>query len=136
MRSLLVFAALALAGCGGTSSPCPAAGRAVSESFELVTCGYDGTVGAFRVTIDTAPQAWVRWQRAQVERTQTADEWSHDPGQEPRAVNGVGEGAFWVAVPRELVTSDGKRLVTVRVLQARDPRAAAIRMARAALRAS
>ena len=38
MRSLLVFAALALAGCGGTSSPCPAAGRAVSESFELVTC--------------------------------------------------------------------------------------------------
>ena len=86
------------------------------------------------MTVDTAPQAWVRWQRAQVERTQTTAEWAHLPDQQPRPVSGVGGGAFWVRGSRELVASDGQRLVTVRVLRpVRGARAGAIRVARAAL---
>jgi hypothetical protein len=49
-------------------------------------------------------------------------------------VSGVGEGAFWVRGPRELVATDGRRLITVRVLHAEhDARATAITVARAAL---
>jgi hypothetical protein len=85
------------------------------------------------VTVDTAPQAWVRWQRALVERTQTTREWADIPAQQARPVAGVGDGAFWVRATRELVASDGRELLTVRVLKAAHPRAAAIRVARAGL---
>jgi hypothetical protein len=154
----LGLAALAAVGCGGgddarapvrppaKKSPCSprmtaAAGagaqaRLVSAEPQLVTCLYTAGDGVFRVTVDTLPQAWFRWQRAQVERTQTASEWSHTPAQQARDVHGVGGGAFWVRGPRELVTSDGERLVTVRVLRpAADAKArrAAIRVARAGL---
>jgi hypothetical protein len=149
--ALAVSAAFAVAGCGGTvhraaASPCSprvtaAAGphaRAdvVSRDFELVTCRYASSTEAVRVTVDTAPQAWVRWQRAQVERTQTAVEWANVPSQQPRNVTGVGLGAFWVLAPRELVASDGHELLTVRVLApsgAAAARQAAIRVARASL---
>jgi hypothetical protein len=155
MRPLLALAVVALAagGCGGAASsarrpakPCSpriaaAAGssarvRVLSRQPQLVTCLYAAAGGAFRVTVDTLPQAWVRWQRAQVERTQTASEWSHTPAQQPRDVRGVGGGAFWVRAPRELAASDGRRLITVRVLRpaaTADARHAAIRVARAGL---
>jgi hypothetical protein len=144
--------ALVAAGCGGAAhapaaGPCSprvtaAAGphaRAgvVSRDFELVTCRYVSGTESVRVTVDTAPQAWVRWQRAQVERTQTAVEWANIPSQRPRNVTGVGMGAFWVQAPRELVASDGRELLTVRVLApsgAAAARQTAIRVARAGLR--
>jgi hypothetical protein len=144
----LLPALLVLAGCGGAPppahraapSPCPTkisavAGHArlVSRAGDISTCAYSGGAGRFRVTVDTAPQAWVRWQRAQIERTQTTREWANIPAQQPRPVPGVGGGAFWVRATRELVTSDGRELLTVRVLQAPDPRTAAIRVARAGL---
>jgi hypothetical protein len=151
----LGLAALVVAGCGGSEAsparrppaqPCSprltaAAGpsahaRVLSREPQLVTCQYESAAGAFRVTVDTLPQAWFRWERAQVERTQTASEWSHTPAQQARDVHGVGGGAFWVRGPRELVASDGQRLVTVRVLRptaAADARRAAIRVARAGL---
>ena len=92
MRCLPLLAALVVVGCGGsgTRSPCPervpGVARVVSSSPGLVTCSYRAGADAFRVTVDSAPQAWVRWQRAQVERAQTALEWSHDPSQAPRFV--------------------------------------------------
>jgi hypothetical protein len=151
--------ALVVAGCGGGEDPAPraparkppaptcspkltaAAGpgahaRALSSEPDLVTCQYDSAGGSFRVTVDKLPQAWFRWSRAQVERTQTAAEWSHTPAQQARDVHGVGGGAFWVSGPRELVASDGQRLVTVRVLRPKagtKARRAAIRVARAGL---
>jgi hypothetical protein len=155
---LAALAVLALAGCGGDDpapratarkAPAPvcsprltaAAGsgahaRVVSREADLVTCQYDAAGGSFRVTVDTQPQAWFRWSRAQVERTQTASEWADTPAQQARNVSGVGGGAFWVRGPRELVASDGRRLVTVRVLRPKagaDARRAAIRVARAGL---
>jgi hypothetical protein len=160
VRLLIIgLAALVLAGCGGgddaapatkpakrPASPCSArmtaaAGPAahatvVSRQPDVVTCRYAGDAGTFRVTVDTAPQAWFRWQRGQVERIQTASEWAHTPEQQARDVPGVGGGAFWVRGPRELVTSDGKLLLTVRVERPhRDKvaRLAAIKVARAGL---
>jgi hypothetical protein len=148
MRRALALALVVLTGCGGSHAAAPArpkpkapcdgrvaavAGPAalVSRDPDIVTCVYGGAV---RVIVDSAPQALLRWQRAQVERTQTTAEWAHIPDQQPRMVNGVGMGAFWVSGPRELVASDGRRLVTVRVLHpAKDARATAIRVARAAL---
>lgn len=157
---LLIFglAAVAIAGCGGgggdaappaakrPADPCSARMTAaagagahaslVSREPDVVTCRYAGGAGSFRVTVDTAPQAWFRWQRGQVERIQTASEWAHTPAQQARDVPGVGGGAFWVRGPRELVTSDGKLLLTVRVERPhRDKvaRRAAIKLARAGL---
>jgi hypothetical protein len=49
-----------------------------------VTCRYEGDAGKFRVTIDTAPQAWFRWTRGQVERIQTASEWANIPARQAR----------------------------------------------------
>jgi hypothetical protein len=145
MRNVLVVCLVA-AGCGGSTAaparpkpaPCSArvaavagAARLVARDPDIVTCVYGGAV---RVIVDSAPQALVRWQRAQVERTQTTAEWADIPDQQPRMVTGVGMGAFWVRGPRELVASDGRRLVTVRVLHASErARATAIRVARAAL---
>lgn len=162
VRLLVIgLTAIAIAGCGGgdaaqparptksaakPADPCSArmtaaAGpgahaRVLASDPDVVTCRYAGDRGTFRVTVDSAPQAWFRWQRAQVERLQTTAEWARTPAQQPRDVPGVGGGAFWVRAPRELVTSDGKRLLTVRVLrprQATAARRAAIRVARAGL---
>ena len=107
----------------------------LSQDFELVTCRYTSPTAAVRVTVDTAPQAWLRWQDTQVERTQTAVEWANIPSQRPRNVSGVGMGAFWVRAPRELVASDGHELLTVRVLMPSGAAAerTAIHVARASL---
>jgi hypothetical protein len=141
------LAVLALAGCGGGAAPravapkpppCSArvaavagAAHLVARDPDIVTCVYGGAV---RVITDSAPQALVRWQRAEVERTQTTAEWANIPAQQAHMVSGVGEGAFWVRGPRELVATDGRRLITVRVLHAEhDARATAITVAQAAL---
>jgi hypothetical protein len=164
MLPAVALTAIAVGGCGGggatkptpahasasaparrPASPCArmaaAAGsgaraRVVSHESELVTCQYTSSGSALRVMVDTAPQAWLRWQRAQVERTQTTREWANIPAQQPHLVSGVGGGAFWVPGPRELVASDGQRLLTVRVLRPKKGGAArrdAIRVARAGL---
>jgi len=136
-----VGAAAMLAGCGahataparhaGAAPACPARvrsavggdahARLVAHEPALVTCTYTTPAVSVRMTFDDGPQAWFRWMRAQVERTQTSVEWSDTPGDRPRDVQGVGAGAFWVAAPRQLVASDGRRLLTVRVLRPRDP---------------
>jgi hypothetical protein len=153
LQSVLI-GTVVLAGCGGAAAPKPAArhaspcarmatgagagahARVVSAESALLTCQYTSPASTLRVTVDTAPQAWLRWGRAQVERTQTTREWANIPAQQPHVVSGVGGGAFWVAGPRELVASDGQRLVTVRVVRPTTNRFArrdAIRVARAGL---
>jgi hypothetical protein len=150
-RLALLACVLALAGCGGTTAapvhgavdPCARIaaaagdhGNVAANDPEILTCRLTSSNAELRVIVDTAPQALVRWQRAQVERTQTTREWANIPAQQPVMINGVGQGAFWVKAPRELVTTDGRRLVTVRVLKPRAAtaaRSAAIRVARAAL---
>jgi hypothetical protein len=105
----------------------------VSRGPDVVTCRYEGHAGKFRVIVDTAPH---RWTRGQVERIQTASEWAHTPEQQARDVPGIGGGAFWVCGPRELVTSDGKKLLTVRVERPHSDRLARLRRSRSPAPAS
>lgn len=103
--------------------------------MERVTCVYRGVAGAVvRVTVDTAPQAAVRWGRWVDERGQA---YLGAPRAElPEVLEGVGDGAAWVPAARELVATGRGRLVTVVVLHAapgRGGRATAVTVARAAL---
>lgn len=148
---LLTAVAAAACACGGGSSrvasPCPprVAGvigtgtRATPASREAdrVTCVYRarGAGGAVvRVTVDTAPQAAVRWGRWVDERGQA---YLGAPRAElPEVLAGIGGGAAWVPAARELVATGRGRLVTVVVLRAeprQDARATAEAVARAAL---
>lgn len=132
--ALIGLLVLPLAGCGGgdkpTPSPCPrmlagAATRVVAhDDPQLLTCAYATTSERLHVTFDDLPQAWFRYNRALVERTQTTVEWAKTPAQQPKEVLHVGAGAFWVPATRELVTSDGRRLLTVKVLAPTKQRAA------------
>lgn len=151
--ALIVVAGL-LAGCGASSDAgkragCPGAPgsalsravgvpRAVASRPQLSPgvsiCRYAAGSTRVRVTVDSAPQAYLRWNRAQVERWQTAAGWSDNPGQAPKVVAHLGKGAFWVTAPRELVATDGRHIVTVRVLAGAPARRIAVRVARAALR--
>ena len=157
---LLILVASVAAGCGGAShderprtrAACPpepgtalaratgvarAAASAADRSVDLTTCRYAAGATRVRVDVDTAPQAAFRWTRAQVERWQTAAGWSNTPSQQPRNVEHVGTGAFWVSATRELVATDRRRIVTVRVVRDpgdKRPRAVAVSVARAVLR--
>ena len=119
--------AVVLAGCGGGHAAgragprCPAmlpAARThvVEHAPQLLTCSYTTARDRLRITFDDGPQAWFRFDRAQIERTQTTVEWARTPAQQPKTVARVGAGAFWVPATRELVASDGRRLLTVRVV--------------------
>jgi len=143
-------AAVLLASCGGGSahagSPCPrrvatalgAGTRATpaSRDVDRVTCVYRARGGGavVRVTVDTAPQARVRWGRWVDERGQA---YLGAPRSElPEVLEGIGEGAAWVPAARELVATGRGRLVTVLVLRGaagRRARTTAVTVARAAL---
>lgn len=102
-----------------------------------MTCVYRarGAAGAVvRVTVDTAPQAAVRWARWVDERGQA---YLGAPRAElPEVLEGIGDGAAWVPAAQELVATGRGRLLTVVVLRApprEDGRATAVAVARAAL---
>lgn len=145
MRRAVVLALLPLplAACGDSQQSdasarhppgCPAAlsralgptarAHVLSKQPSLVACRFATKHAQVDITFDDMPQAWFRWRRAQVERTQTSVEWSRTPGDRPQAVARVGAGAFWVSGPRQLVASDGRRLLTITVRRPRDPAAA------------
>ena len=152
---LLLLAGLP-AGCGGAADRaetprCPAgpgsalaravgaprvAASAPERSPGFAACRYAAGRTRISIAVDSAPQAFRRWSNSQVERWQVAVGWSHTPSQAPRVVSHVGAGAFWVSGPRELVATDRRRIVTVRVVRAAGapPRALAVGVAKAALR--
>jgi hypothetical protein len=88
-----------------------------------------------RVTVDSAPQAAFRFDRAVVEGGQAHLGRARD--ELPQQVAAVGRGADWLPAQRELLATDDRRLVTVDVLSApprpRADRAAAVDAARALL---
>jgi hypothetical protein len=122
---------LVLAGCGGASAPKHAATknhgpkcsaivsgastRVIDRGSQLVTCSYAAHGERLRITFDDGPSAWFRYRRAFEERTQTTVEWANTPNQQPKAITHIGAGAFWVPATRELVASNGRRLLTIRV---------------------
>jgi hypothetical protein len=86
------------------------------------------------VMLDSAPQAYTRMEREQVEFWQNV-EWSHKSARSaPRPIAHLGLGGYWFPLQSRLLTTDGVRLITVKV---RAPssgpsarKAAAVRLAR------
>jgi hypothetical protein len=67
------------------------------------------------VMLDSAPQAYTRMEREQVEFWQNV-EWSHKTARAaPRPVGHLGLDGYWFPVQSRLLTTDGVRLVTIKV---------------------
>jgi hypothetical protein len=67
------------------------------------------------VRLDSAPQAYTRMEREQVEFWQNV-EWSHKTARAaPRPVTQLGLGGYWFPVQSRLLTTDGVRLITIKV---------------------
>jgi hypothetical protein len=67
------------------------------------------------VMLDSAPQPYERMEREQVEFWQNV-EWSHKTARSaPRPVSHLGLDAYWFPVQSRLLTTDGVRLITVKL---------------------
>jgi hypothetical protein len=75
----------------------------------------------------------VRFSRAVVERDQNAL-WSHDKTHAPRLLQGIGQGADWFPADRELLATDGRRLLSVSLLHAELPSRRALALAKVVAR--
>ena len=65
--------------------------------------------------LDSAPQAYTRMEREQVEFWQNV-EWSHKTARAaPRPVTTLGLGGYWFPVQSRLLTTDGVRLITIKL---------------------
>lgn len=147
-------ALLALSACGAGSSPPKVARspclRAIAAAVgahatvtldarapDLTTCTYRAGTPRARVvtvTLDTAPQASRRFSRTVVEQAQA--HLGDDRGELPVEVAGIGEGAAWTAAARQLMATDGRRLVTVAVAAPSAPPRAALATAATVARAA
>jgi hypothetical protein len=96
----------------GSVKPSPYTAKSGAESchFEPSGGGPDVVVG-----LDSAPQAYVRMEREQVEFWQNV-EWSHQPARaSPYPITSLGLGGYWFPLQRRLLTTDGVRLITVKL---------------------
>jgi hypothetical protein len=67
------------------------------------------------VLLDSAPQAYTRMEREQVEFWQNV-EWSHKAARAaPRPITTLGLGGYWFPQQSRLLTTDGVRLITIKV---------------------
>jgi hypothetical protein len=96
-----------------TPSPFTASNLAKSCRFESSGGGPDVVV-----LLDSAPQPYVRMEREQVEFWQNA-EWSDQPARAaPYPMTSLGLGGYWFPLQHRLLTTDGVRLVTIKVRSA------------------
>ena len=66
--------------------------------------------------LDSAPQAYVRMDREQVEFWQNV-EWSHKAARAaPAPITSLGLGGYWFPLQSRLLTTDGVRLDTIKVI--------------------
>jgi hypothetical protein len=106
----------------GSSEPSPftASNLAKSCHFEPAGGGPDVIV-----RLDSAPQPYVRMEREQVEFWQNV-EWSGQAAKAaPYPVTSLGLGGYWFPLQRRLLTTDGVRLITIKVRSAGSAGAAA-----------
>ncbi len=74
------------------------------------------------VHLDSAPQPYTRMEREQVEFWQNV-EWSHQAARAaPYPITSLGLGGYWFPIQRRLLTTDGVRLITIK-LRLPDPAA-------------
>jgi hypothetical protein len=78
-------------------------------------CRLKASEGEAIVMLDSAPQAYTRMEREQVEFWQNV-EWSHKTARStPRPVTTLGLGGYWFPLQSRLLTTDGVRLITIKV---------------------
>jgi hypothetical protein len=139
--AFLIAVVLAVLGAGdrdASSLPSACAGHPQAESFTASNgadgCRFRADGMAAIVMLDSAPQAYARMEREQVEFWQNV-EWSHKTARAaPRPIGHLGLGGYWFPTQSRLLTTDGVRLVTVKVRpSSRGPserKSAAVRLAR------
>jgi hypothetical protein len=97
-------------------------------------CRFQSSEVSEVVLLDSAPQAYTRMEREQVEFWQNV-EWSHKTARAaPRPVGHLGLGGYWFPAQSRLLTTDGVRLITIKVrgpsTGPSEPKATAMRLAR------
>jgi hypothetical protein len=139
--AFLIAVVLALLGGGDRAAPALPAACAGHEHGGSFTASNGADGCRFRahgmsvvVRLDSAPQAYTRMEREQVEFWQNV-EWSHKTARAaPRPVGHLGLGGYWFPVQSRLLTTDGVRLITIKVRSRSagpsEQKAAAIRLAR------
>ena len=81
------------------------------------------------VLLDSAPQPYARMEREQVEFWQNV-EWSHEAARAaPYPITSLGLGGYWFPLQRRLLTTDGVRLITIKLRSAGHPAGARKRLA-------
>ena len=99
----------------GSTKPAPFTARNLAES-----CHFEGASGGpdVIVELDSAPQPYFRMEREQVEFWQNV-EWSGQAAKAaPYPITSLGLGGYWFPLQRRLLTTDGVRLVTIKVRSA------------------
>jgi hypothetical protein len=113
-----------------------------NDSLDLSICEWDGRGRHFKLTVDTAPKAQLRYYNLLAEQHEY---YNADPELKARQIKGVGEdsayggaGAWWTRGRNQLVAYDHNKILKVRVnvdgwSDAR-ARAAAVRIGKRAVR--
>jgi hypothetical protein len=99
----------------GSVTPSPFTASNLAKS-----CHFESSGGGPNVIVhlDSAPQPYVRMDREQVEFWQNV-EWSHQAAHAaPYPMTSLGLGGYWFPLQRRLLTTDGVRLVTIKVRSA------------------
>jgi hypothetical protein len=113
-----------------------------NDSLDLTICEWHGGRARVKLLVDSAPRAQLRYYNLLAEQHEFHNA---DPARKARQIKGVGEdsayggaGAWWTRATRQLVAYDSDRMVKVRVnvrgFGDRQARAAAVKLARRAVR--
>jgi hypothetical protein len=138
--AFLIAVVLAVLGGGDRDTPhLPSAcaghpnGTPFTASNGADGCRFRAHDTAVVVRLDSAPQAYARMEREVVEFGQNVD-WTKVPRRAyPRTVTHLGLDADWFPLQSRLLTTDGVRLITIKVRSASlgptERKAAAVRLA-------
>jgi len=114
-----------------------------NNSLDLTICTWNGgRVDTIKLLVDSAPRAQLRYYNLLAEQHEFHNA---DPARKARQIKGVGQdsayggaGAWWTRATRQLVAYDHDKMVKVRVnvrgFGDHDARAAAVRLAKRAVR--
>jgi hypothetical protein len=95
--------------------PSAVTGSPFKASNNAASCRWRAADAQVIAMLDSAPQPYVRMDREQVEFWQNV-EWSGQAAKAaPYPMTSLGLGGFWFPLQRRLLTTDGVRLVTIKV---------------------
>ena len=90
-------------------------GSGFKASNNAASCRFRAGQAQVVVMLDSAPQPYFRMDREQVEFWQNV-EWSGQSAKAaPYPMTSLGLGGYWFPLQRRLLTTDGVRLITIKV---------------------